>query len=525
MPRLHKSKITNPFHAIQDRGLHNPNYMKYPDLEEGYSRWKGRTLKGFDVDLRSQLFHDEERESVVERYWTHCVAGLENEEPILFRFESEEREKIGPLSIQQPWSDRVSTAEFYWKRRRWSPKFDALNRALNDVRSLAPASGIIPLSVDSAVEGLPKRKFSGLPFFKTFVSPPHDYISRAAAARKGDYIHILPAVLGWRGQAHGPAKSDTSQRVLWMMDKLDAIISARYLYPLLDVLRKREEFVAWNDLGVVDAVVRSAIGRNNNVEDIYSSDFSSFDASIGTYLIEEVFSIISSWFDVVESDLEVLKRGFIGCDLLVPDEIWQGRNGGVPSGSGFTNLVDTLVNIIAAKYVGYALGVEHKFGTYLGDDSVNIWGTSPDSIEVSEALADLGLTAHADKQFISKTHVHYLQNVYSAEMHGTRPVMRFLQGALSYERLKDPKKWSHSMASVRTLMQLENCKNHPRFANLVSLTKQGDVYLSQYRANALFTMAGGPSKVDEALGRDVFQYTSWGTRKPSKLAVAYFLGY
>ena len=479
--------------------------------------WRGRTEKGSDVDYRSQLDHYVPRESIVKS--SSSVLTVTDE--TLIQFEESEKNKIGPYSIQAPWKDRVKTLQPYFTNdKELNVNEEAYQEALSYVRSFLPGGSLQPLSLDAAVDTLPKGKYSGLPFLTTKPEVLKHYITRANLVMDGGDGVVNPAVLGWRGQPGGPSPNDVKQRVIWMMDKLDAILGAQYLYPVINALRDRVQFSAWNDKDTVDNAMRLAlsIASEKRVR-IHSTDYDSFDSSLAARFIDDLFEVIRSWFST-SVGLDVVKTGFITCGMLTPSGVAVGREGSVPSGSIFTNLIGTLWNLLCARYVAIRKRISHPFSTALGDDAVNIYMPDVSDEEIASIQRELGMTMNADKQFTSETHAHYLQNVHGVNggWRGVRPFYRMLNGALSYERRRDPQDWSHSMASVRTIMQLENCKWHQDFVSIVRFIANLDRYLHQYDPMDILRMAGGASKASSVLGYDSFRYTTYSLSKADSFA-------
>lgn len=156
----------------------------------------------------------------------------------------------------------------------------------------------------------------------------------------------------------------------------------------------------------------------------YSLDVKSFDSAASAPLIHEAFKILRTWFDMEELEgtsgvplrtiWKAIRDYFIFTPIVMPDgNIYKGKRSGVPSGSYFTQIVDSIVNTI---YVG---ALSHKFALYvdkteffvLGDD-VLFW--SDRDIELS-TLTEFGsrvfnVTFNADKseKFRWDEVIHYL---------------------------------------------------------------------------------------------------------------------
>ena len=468
------------------------------------------TLAGNLTDLRSQLFFSTDRTKVMEDMWRET--DLSDVNPTLLDFERSEREKLGPWSYMRPWDERRDDVLAFDSRKGMSGVDErAYNEALEYVRRLIPQSSIKPLSLESAWDALPHTTSKGLPYLTRDNSVIDTYLERARQGITDDKPVIYPFFLGWRGQAHGIRLEDVSQRLIWEADKTEALISARWLYPILGQLRKRKEFAAWNDLDVVNSTMQECF-KVASGQTIYSTDFSGFDASLAERLLNDLFDVIIHWANVGDNSqgLNGVRENIISGSILSPDGILGRKPGGLPSGVEFTSLLGTLANLFSALYVGRALKVAHRFGTYLGDDAVNVYHPDPGAGELGDAAGSLGLDQNAEKQFVSKEAIHYLQNLYLPDgSGGMRPLSRAINGMLSYERRRNPKTWNHALASIRTIEQAENCKFHPKFEQFVKFIAKGDGWLTRYPTRVLMKMAGGVKLVEETLGRAQFRYTSW----------------
>ena len=178
----------------------------------------------------------------------------------------------------------------------------------------------------------------------------------------------------------------------------------------------------------------------------------------------------------------------------------------MPSGTALTNLVDTLVNLIGARYVAECLDVRILDIMALGDDSVVQWYPSPPGDEVESVYAELGLVVSKDKQWVSPDSLHFLQNLHAIDRVvggvsvGVRSIFRTANGMLSYERLRSG--WSKYMDTTRWLMQADQSKFDPRFDTLMRWwTSKDKVVQSGMSPDSIFRAAGGAEVINRLSGR------------------------
>jgi hypothetical protein len=134
-------------------------------------------------------------------------------------------------------------------------------------------------------------------------------------------------------------------------------------------------------------------------------DYSKFDSSISSYLIRQAFSILATWFD--PHDLE--KYGwdkiinyFIYTPIVMPDgNLYRGKKHGVPSGSYFTQLIDSIVNTILIGAIShkFKLGIGWTKFLILGDDVIINFKNAKELMpEISKFLNEFGITLNTEKQ-------------------------------------------------------------------------------------------------------------------------------
>jgi len=155
----------------------------------------------------------------------------------------------------------------------------------------------------------------------------------------------------------------------------------------------------------------------------YSLDMSSFDSSISDKLIEIAFDVIGTWFDLeaIEPTTRVsyryilhrIKRYFIATPIVMPDgKLYIGKSHGVPSGSYFTQLVDSIVNVILAGSISYEFNLHVSMDDLLvlGDDML-MWSNRHCDLDAISKFAKstLGINVHGSEK---SEIVHYTKPVH-----------------------------------------------------------------------------------------------------------------
>lgn len=128
----------------------------------------------------------------------------------------------------------------------------------------------------------------------------------------------------------------------------------------------------------------------------YSIDMSSFDASVSEFLIRRAFDILRTWYDLDQVEPEtgvtcrevfkVVEDYFIHTPIVMPDHnVYYGKKHGVPSGSYFTQTIDSIANVIIAGTISA------HFKMYLSKTDLYVLGD--DLLMWSDRNLDLGKIA------------------------------------------------------------------------------------------------------------------------------------
>jgi len=568
--------------------------MKITDVKRnyihdlGYLSWQaqsGRNVKGFKIDLRTKFDSSRDRREIIaqlKQFFRSRSNSLRYPKlhPVLLDLEERESNKIGPYSIRSSLKDRLPSIleSYYLQNRQLKLNFKAYNLAVKRVKSFIPKGILAPLSSQEAFNRLPKSTNWGSPYFKSGTDYGSVYFKDYLNFYFNDKLKLLeyPSVLGWRGQPTSLSELP-KQRDVWMYPHFMSILEKRYLDPAIKIARRDLTFSALNGFDGVDygitklfSDLQSALGNNETLF-LLSVDFSKFDKSIKEELTREAFSIIKYWYinnKVYCEDLDIICNYFLSGPLLLPNnQVLTGIHG-VPSGSGFTNFVDSIINLLFYYYLIYSnshLFSETGFPLVQGDDGIYpfklISPYSPNHIHnvlstLGKSAKDFCLDLNVSKQFISvyssslnfsegqlisdfecpvllgELCVHYLQRIHLLSFKvyfrqfnhfrnvGIRSLYRCLNGLLSLEVLSS--RWNKWMESVRFIMQLENCKYHPYINDFIMwCTSRDKLKLGLVFPNVLnlFQAAGGLQHILAILKIEAFPIKYYGLGQESNIGL------
>jgi hypothetical protein len=278
---------------------------------------------------------------------------------------------------------------------------DYLSVLFSTMRSFAPSERIIPLSTGAACAhpDFPRSTSPGFPYrFDSFrtkgdvidqLGPGHFYSIWDQIGRGVPYQ--LPDSMAFT-RPIASEKTKTKQRPVWGYP-LDVIVEeARYFFPLFQHLKLH----AVSTDSCYGLGMETALGGHDHLRRVSASipgakvlcsDISSFDAHVPGWVIRDIFSLMSDWFDFSKIrsqdgsiwDVDPVSTArrwramvsyFVTTKIRLPDGLRFQKFGGVPSGSMFTNVIDTFVNAVQMRTCLRRLCGNPARDYYYGDDSV-----------------------------------------------------------------------------------------------------------------------------------------------------------
>lgn len=216
---------------------------------------------------------------------------------------------------------------------------------------------------------------------------------------------------------HGSA--GPKNRLVWGYPQSITMAEGTFARPLIEAYKHRRCVMAF---GKVRHKLSAQMTGILNSHAKYGLDMSRFDATMHPSLVHMAFNILSKNFDWYESNYShwcKIENYFIHTPILMPDGYVYTKHRGVPSGSYFTQMIDSVVNYFAIQYANFRLTGEllHENKILvLGDDSV--FG-SPHAISLSKfarELGDLGLIMNPDKSNLALEHqsVEFLGHLWKS---------------------------------------------------------------------------------------------------------------
>nr|QMI58122.1 RNA-dependent RNA polymerase [Vera virus]QMI58125.1 RNA-dependent RNA polymerase [Vera virus] len=199
---------------------------------------------------------------------------------------------------------------------------------------------------------------------------------------------------------------------------------ARFFYPIQNFIKSHA-----HELPIAYGL-EMAHGGMNSINDMLVrhkggkyviSDWSKFDKTIPPWLIRDAFAILEGLIDFSACGrVSQQKRRFkkiVDYFVETPLRTCKGERflvtGGVPSGSCFTNIIDSIINCIVTRFLIYQTTNAFPVGEiFLGDDGVFIIEQGFACLEdiASLAIKYFGMILNIDKSYVTTnpSNVHFL---------------------------------------------------------------------------------------------------------------------
>lgn len=204
--------------------------------------------------------------------------------------------------------------------------------------------------------------------------------------------------------AYKRTQQGNKTRLVWGYPLEMTIMESRFARPLIEQFLCMETPMAF---GLSKLSLGSKIHRYNvdGKGTIVCLDYSKYDTTLSKTMIRQAFRILSTWF--TREDRESLGWStvvsyFISTPIVMPDgHLYTGKDHGVPSGSYFTQMIDSIVNVALSYALSYKFDfkIGHKSLYVLGDDVImSVVGDVNLERWARYLLRQFGLRLHDDEK-------------------------------------------------------------------------------------------------------------------------------
>lgn len=415
----------------------------------------------------------------------------------LIEIEKEQRSKFGPRSMATTWAERKGglVKSFHSQRSNFEPPFFSMQDGKGN---------LTPISIAEAKDKIRKETSSGLPKLTNKGSDLEDMLENfdSRMARKD------PCVLYTR-----TAESKKTRNV-WGYPHADIFYEMLFFVPFLDHMRTKFWQASIISPELVDIRITDIILKAIQCDKLlYSVDFKEFDASVAKQLIIKAFDYVKSCFaPQFAKQIDNICERFYTIEIITPTGILRGEHG-VPSGSCFTNLVDSIVQAGVALSNSFINECEMMIN---GDDGV--YALHEENIpQFENTWKEAGLQLGKLKVNIAPNWCTYCQLFYHIDyieeglIGGIYPTYRALNRLIWLEKFVDlgsKKKGKQRISSrdhfgIRTLSILEQCKYHPLFEELVRFVLEREKFALSVSQEGLLAYAQKQAKGRELVGDEL----------------------
>jgi len=288
-----------------------------------------------------------------------------------------------------------------------------------------------PLSTEHAAACLPRDTSPGFPYT---VTEPGVKKGELLSTIVSDYKKIVKPKKGFRfnepcsaGLRLALAKKPANKpRLVWVYPAVVQLAEAKFFIPIYSLLYRCKMF-AW-DFSFLRGEYSEVERWLGGSATMYGSDVSSFDATVYASFLYRIFDWIASKFRMnvyQKLEFQAVADYFVNTPLWYKKQVYLKKRG-VPSGSFYTQLIDSIVNLSYQIYIFenmYHVGIrkldgrnsypfpytppdffhEIKFCRILGDDSLvgfkEFIFKAADYRHACECLRKNGVIIHAEKGF------------------------------------------------------------------------------------------------------------------------------
>jgi hypothetical protein len=303
---------------------------------------------------------------------------------------------------------------------------------------------LVPADSRTALESLPGSSSAGYPYLAPRGKVFDDVIRDVKSLRKAIYkdkAKVFPCMGASRRSIQEIPYN--KPRLVWAYPGAVSAIEAKFTSVLEDWIgdfKQHGKHIQW-----MDNFKWFEKLFNPHPNTMYVSlDFKGFDASVPAFIVRDAFHLLRQLFELTEKEQkewDFVVDYFIHTPLMLYGDVYQ-KHRGIPSGSCFTSIIGTLVNMLVCHYLcdvhGYEIVLEGSY--WLGDDSrFRVYDFRTGNVRIVgnnlvTTASTIGMEIHPDKSSLILSHGGGLDTIeetfnygsfLSREIHFLYPQLRF----------------------------------------------------------------------------------------------------
>lgn len=336
-----------------------------------------------------------------------------------------------------------------------------------------------------------------------------------------------PCTLGTRATM---GKTGVDARNIFMAAMAVNVFGQRFQQPLQDYIRSlnMDFFLPWEGQDAVQAAI-SKYWTSQNLK--FGADYTKMDQHFNLFHGMEVYDVIKFYFrkefwSELKETIEYVFSVPIITNLGYVDQAHA-----MPSGSEWTNFLETLWNYIFCIYLEIKYHLHFVLRMGIGDDQLWMldgkWNAKAIRWITDVVIKEFeyaGLPGNPDKQEVSCTETGFLQRHYcegyngpNGDIHvaGVYSLIRNVTSQVFPERYHNESEWDSDMFALRVVMIAENCCYHPEFKwyvqefiakanpNILEWVRKSDHELSETQEKAKNIANFMPTYNQEKMGMSI----------------------
>jgi hypothetical protein len=430
---------------------------------------------GRQATPHSWLYEGEDSDVTLKR-WMRKLDKLKDGNEVekkIYAFDCKQLEKFGPQGAIPPIDEAIEVESFQDQYKLTNTDVPRLPE-LSDVLHL-PKSSIRLRGFNRVIDDMQSRDTlttnSGWNLFTRRARAKEQSIEQA----KSGEAYSFPAIILFR-QYNGKL------RVVWMFPMSMNLLEYQVTQPLQEAITHATKYVTpWR--GFEDVKVRFTELWDEHPF-AFGGDTTAMDAHMQLPQLMAVADAAASLFPDADQLYSTISHvGKINM-VVGPNSIIRDQEHGIASGSGWTQLSETIFQILVFDSYLHEFNIQGSVenGMGIGDDYVWFFDSQPESEEIVDFWMKYGLPGKPEKQSNEADSCTFLQRLFikgyysrdnSKVLGGIYPTIRALNSLLNPEKFHNPKDWNSDMFCARTFMILENTVDHPLFEEFVKFVVSG----------------------------------------------------
>lgn len=221
--------------------------------------------------------------------------------------------------------------------------------------------------------------------------------------RMGSDLNLTPYKAFARTQL--ALRTDPKIRHVWGAPFHTILIEGTVAQPIIEKLSRSDTpiFVGKDMFKTLPSTLFRMMNENQYV---YCLDLKSFDSSVNSWFIESFFDFLSTTVTFPNTfssySLSYIRYELLNTPIVMPNGKLYICTTGVPSGSYFTQLIDSYANLVILRASQLQVYSETLPTYVLGDDSMFVHQDPTRLDDFAVALATYGFTLNSKKSIVSK---------------------------------------------------------------------------------------------------------------------------